>query len=115
MFILHKYMIICLTLTIIIEGIVAFFIKVRDKKDFVNIILVNCMTNPLVVTIPIYLNISYGYTYGMISYLLLEIFAVISEGYIYKKYLNYNKINPFIFSFILNFISFALGEIIGRI
>ncbi len=115
MYILHKYMIICLFLTIIIEGIVAVLLKVRDKKDFINIILVNCMTNPLVVTIPMYLNISYSYIYGMISYFLLEVFAVISEGYVYKKYLNYTKINPFLFSFILNFISFLLGEIMGRI
>lgn len=111
MFFLVKSMIFCLSITIVIECFVAFILKVKDLKDYINIITVNFMTNPLVVSIPVYFNIIYGVKYRNIAYYLLEIFAIISEGYVYKKYLKYNKINPFIFSFILNIISCLAGEI----
>ena len=39
----------CLLLTIIIELVVALILSVRDKKDILNIILVNVLTNPVVV------------------------------------------------------------------
>lgn len=115
MFFLVKNMIFCLFITIVIECAVAFILKVRNLKDYLNIIIVNFMTNPLVVSIPVYFNIMYGIKYRNIAYYFLELFAVISEGYIYKKYLKYNKINPFIFSCILNLTSFLTGEIFGRI
>jgi len=43
------YMLLCLFSTIIIEVLVAILCGVRDKKDILNIILVNAFTNPLVV------------------------------------------------------------------
>lgn len=115
MFFLAKNMVFCLCITIIIECIVAFILKVNELKDYFNIIIVNCMTNPLVVSVPVYFNIMYGIKYRNIAYYVLEIFAIISEGYIYKKYLKYRKINPFIFSFILNAISCLAGEFFGKI
>lgn len=115
MFFLVKNMIFCLIITIIIECTVAFILKVRNLKDFFNIIIVNFMTNPLVVSIPVYLNIMYGIKYRNIAYYFLELFAMFSEGYVYKKYLKYDKINPFILSFVLNLTSFLSGEIFGKI
>lgn len=115
MFFLYKYIFFCLLITILIEISLAFLLKVRDKKDLINIALVNMMTNPLVVAIPTYLNFAKGYNYSMFSYYALELFAVISEGYVYSKYLNYKKINPYLLSFILNLTSFLLGEIASKI
>lgn len=108
-------MLICLTLTIIIELIVAIILKIRDKKDLLNVILVNCMTNPIVVSFPIFFYIRYGVTARKISVIILEIITVFSEGIIYKKYLNYKKINPLVLSFILNVSSYIIGEIISII
>ena len=45
------YMLLCLVSTIIIELIISLILGVRNRKDIVNIILVNAMTNPLVVSI----------------------------------------------------------------
>ena len=39
----------CLFLTILIETIFSFFIGLRKKKDIINVILVNVITNPIVV------------------------------------------------------------------
>ena len=115
MFFLIKYMIICLFMTILIETLIALIIGIRNKKDFINIILVNFMTNPLVVSIPVYFNIVYNANYRNISYIILEVFAFVTEGFVYKRTLNFKKINPYLVSFILNIVSLVCGEIIGRI
>lgn len=109
-----KIMAICLGLTIVVEVLFAFILKVRDKKDFVNIILANIITNPIVVIIPIYINFKFGSTYYYISLIILEIMAVIVEGILYKKFLNYKRINPFVLSIILNILSYVSGEILWR-
>lgn len=104
-------MLICLSLTIFIEIVVAYILNVRNLKDFINIILVNILTNPLVVTVPFYCNIYYGIMCRNIVLTILEILTVVIEGFIYKKYLNFNKINPYIISLILNFMSYIIGHI----
>ena len=108
-------MIKCLLLTIIIEIIIGIIIGIRDKKDLLNILLVNILTNPLVVSIPIYVLVKYGYNYQIISLIILEILTVIVEGLIYLKTLKYKKINPFIVSVILNLSSYLIGEIINKL
>ena len=80
-----KIMGICLLLTITVEIIFAYILRVRDKKDYVNIILVNIVTNPIVVSIPIYINYQFGVIYYYISLVILEVLAVITEGLIYKN------------------------------
>lgn len=105
----------CLLLTIFIEVIVGILIGIRNKKDILNIVLVNILTNPLVVSIPIYVLVKYGYNYQIISLVILEVLTVIIEGFIYFKVLIYKKINPFIISLILNLSSYLIGEIINRI
>lgn len=108
-------MLIALTVTIIIEVVVAIILKVKDKKDYLNIILVNIITNPLVAIIPFYLNIHYGIAARNICLAIMEIWAVLLEGYIYRKYLKYDKINPYVFSLILNITSYSLGLVINKI
>ena len=110
---LISLMSLCLIITIISELVMAFFLGVRNKKDFLNIVLVNILTNPLVVSFPFFLNVSYGLFYRNIALIILEILAFFLEGIIYQKYLNFIKINPFVLSFILNGFSYAFGEIIN--
>ena len=105
----------CLLITVIIEVIVGIILKVKEKKDFLNIILVNFMTNPIVVTFPVYINIRFGLLERNFAVLILEILTVIIEGTIYKKYLKYDKINPYIMSLILNLSSYIIGDIIKYI
>ena len=105
----------CLIFTIIIEVIIGLIIGIRNKKDILNVVLVNIFTNPLVSSIPILVYIKFGYTYEMISLLILELFAIFSEGFIYSKVLKYKKINPYIISLILNISSYGIGLLINKI
>lgn len=105
----------CLILTIIIETIVALIIGIRNKKDILNIILVNILTNPLVTSIPVYFNIKYGVLERDIALIILEVFTVIIEGIIYIKFLKFKKINSILISIYLNACSYFIGEIVNFI
>lgn len=105
----------CLIVTLIIEIIVAFILGVRNKKDFINIVLINILTNPLVVSISIYINIRYGLEIRNMWIIFLELSAFIIEGITYYKVLNYKKMNVFLLSLLLNFSSYFIGELINYI
>ena len=107
------YMARAVILTVIIESFVGFIIGIRNKKDLLNVVLVNIMTNPLVNSITLFLNFYFGVLSRNIGLVILEILAVISEGFVYKKYLNFKKINPYVLSLILNCSSYFIGEIIN--
>lgn len=108
-------LLICLWATVVIELLLAYILKIRKKKDFINILLVNVLTNPLVTTIPFYLNVAHSLLYRNIAMIILEIFAVIIEGFVYKKYFSHNYINPYVFSLILNFVSYIIGFFVSPI
>ena len=108
-------MIKCLLCTIVIELCVALILKVRDKKDWLNIILVNVITNPIVVTVPVLMAVKYNYRASVIALIILEVLTVLSEGLIYLKTLRYKRINPFVLSLILNASSYLIGEVINRL
>lgn len=108
-------MIRCLLFTIIIELIIALLLKVRSKGDILNVILVNIVTNPIVVIVPVFMYIHFGYYPQIISLIVLEILTVLVEGFIYKKTLDYKKINPFLLALILNVFSYLVGEIINHL
>lgn len=105
----------CLILTNVIEFIVASILKVKDKKDLLNVVLVNCLTNPIVVSFPVYFNVKYGIFERRVCLIILEILTLIVEGIIYRKYLKFKKINPYILSLILNSSSYIIGEFINNI
>lgn len=105
-------MIYCLIITLIIELAVAIIIKIKNKQDILNIVLVNIVTNPLVVSISVYIDFKYGDIYRNICLFMLESFVVLFEGYIYYKYLNYKKTNGYFLSVILNGFSYFIGEMI---
>lgn len=108
-------MIKCLLCTIIIEVVMAFILKVRDKKDYLNIMLVNIITNPIVVSLPIFIYVKYGYNEYIISLIALELLTVLTEGLIYLKVLKYKKINPILLSLMLNASSYLIGEVINKL
>lgn len=104
-------MIRCLLLTIIVECLIAFFLKYR-KKDLINVVVINIITNPIVSSIPVYFNVKYGVSGRNISLLVLELLVLIIEGFLFKKYLINKKMNPYILSFILNISSYLIGGLI---
>ncbi len=107
-------MIQCLLITLIIECSVAFILKYR-KKDLLNVLLVNILTNPIVTTIPVYFNVKYGVTSRNICLIVLELLVLIFEGFIYNKHITNRKINPYLLSLILNASSYLIGEVINYI
>ncbi len=107
-------MLLCLGVTIVIE-VGVFFIIVYRKKDLINILLANILTNPIVSSVPVYFNVKYGVSGRNISLLVLDLLVLIVEGFIYHKYLNNKKINPYLLSLILNGSSYLLGVIINLV
>ena len=110
-----KILISSLVFTLIIELVIAKILKVKEKKDLINIVLVNIVTNPIVVLFPYVIGLYVGIKYRHISLFILELFAFLFEGLIYKKYFKYNRINPYVVSLILNLSSYLIGNIINNI
>ena len=107
-------MLICLSSTIVIELIMSLLLGMRNKKDILNVILVNIMANPLVVSILMY--ITYNRLFNTtISIIILEILVILTEGFTYKKVLTFDKINPYVLSLILNISSYFIGELLNNI
>lgn len=107
-------MLICLSSTIVIELIMSLLLGIRNKKDILNVILVNIMTNPLVVSILMY--ITYNRLFNTtISIIILEILVILTEGFTYKKVLTFDKINPYVLSLILNISSYFISGLLNNI
>ena len=103
-----------LLFTIIVEIIISFILGFR-RRDLLNILLVNILTNPLLNSLTVYIDFQYGLMIRNIALVLFEIVVVIIEGFIYQKYLNNKKINGYLLSLILNTSSFIFGMIINLI
>lgn len=105
-----------LSLTILFELIAAIIIfKIKNIKDLLVIVLVNIITNPLLVYFSLilmyYLSIETG---RIITYLLLEPLVIICEYLLFKKFLNI-KLNYLSLAIVLNIISIIGGIICQRI
>ena len=71
---------------------------------------VNCLTNPIAVTILFFLTrSSVGTVTEQVIVLFIEAVVVVTEGMIYKRRLSEQKRNPFLLSFILNAASYGTG------
>lgn len=108
-------MLLSLSCTVVIECLVGFLIGIRSKYDFIFVILVNLLTNPLVVSLSLFLNFRYGYKVRMIGEIIFEILALVIEAFIYSKTLDYKKVKPFWISLILNISSYIIGYFINFI
>ena len=106
-------LVISLALTLLLESIFFFVSGKREKKDYLLLILVNLLTNPI--TVMLYIIIS---TYTRINPWLiktaLEIFVVLAEWQYYKKYA-VNILNPLFFSIAANMFSFFMGLVIRQL
>lgn len=111
---LPKYMLQCLLITIIAECTLASTFKFK-LKDLIVILLVNVLTNPLLVSITFSIGIFFGNIYRGVTTIILEILVLIIEGFIYKKVLIDKRINPYLLSLILNLTSYLTGGLINYI
>ena len=99
-----------LGLTLAIESGFFFLIGKRGKKDLLLLVLVNVLTNPIVV-LSYWLISSYTVWDTYIALFLLEAFAVLAEGCYYKKY-GKDFPRPFLFALAANLVSFWAGVLI---
>ena len=89
-------------LTFIIEYIIIKLIFVK-RKVFVPVLLVNMLTNPLVVYI--YNIMSFcSFEYRDIVLIFLELLVVLIEGYVYKCLLEINWKKALMISFLSNYL-----------
>ena len=108
--ILVHALLLSLLLTVILET--GFFLLTgkKDKKDLLLVVLVNILTNPAVVLL-YYITVTYTNWNPTVIKIPLELFAVITEGYYYKKYGRSFR-RPYLFSIAANMFSFWIGVII---
>ena len=103
-------LVVSLLLTIVLETGFSLLAGKRNQKDLLLIMLVNILTNPVVVLL-YWLAKLYTDWNIIIIMILLELFAVLAEGYCYKKYGQDFK-RPYIFSFSANMFSCWTGVLI---
>ena len=112
--IMLESLIVSLVLTICIELSVALLIGVREKNDILTVIMVNVLTNPVVVFIVNLLGgIGVSETTYWIVLVIMEILAVVIEGKIFEKILKFKGISGTELALANNLISFLIGVIIG--
>ena len=100
-----------LVLTIVFELVAAFIIGISQKKNLILVILVNVLTNPVLVLISSLLMYYLGIEIGqLLTYIILEPIVIFVEYHIFKRYLLVQR-NPLVISLILNAVS-ILGGII---
>lgn len=103
--------ILCLVLTIIIEGIVI-FIKF-GRWDYVYYsFLCNILTNPMLNLLLYLLVWGLGLEIYLPALIILEMIVVIIEAYIYKILCKFSKKEALKLSLILNISSYLIGVVI---
>jgi len=102
-----------LALTLVFEAGFFLLIGKRDKKDLLLLLLVNVLTNPVVV-LSFWLVALYTEWNPYIVLILLELFAVLTEGYYYKRYGRSFR-RPYLFSVAANTFSFGIGLLIQQL
>ena len=99
-----------LALTLALEIAFFFLIGKRNKKDLLLVLLVNVLTNPVVVLL-YWLAALYTDWDTSIIKIPLELFAILTEGLYYMKYGQSFK-RPFFFSLAANAFSFSIGVLL---
>lgn len=103
-----------LLLTILFELPAAFILGLRTKKELLLTVLVNIITNPLLVYLSLFLMYHLGIKTGTIlTYALLEPLVVYSEYRIYQNHLSGR--NCLVLSLLLNLVSILGGLLCQRI
>ena len=105
---LTRLLIISYLITIIAEVPSGFFWGVRKKADFILLICVNTITNPLVVLLSWYLNTHMVIWDAKLCLFIVELAVVVVEGLLFGKLVR-SISHPFGYSAQANALSFAAG------
>ena len=102
----------CLLLAIVIETATAFLLGVRTRRDLRLVAYVNCITNPTVVYIMLWVLLLHSRTIYWLAVIVLELTVVWAEYKLYKKFLENARISPLLLSVICNVVSYGVGVLI---
>ena len=102
-------MLYCLGSTILIEGLLAFLAGVRKRGDQLIVLLVNVLTNPLLVSTGYLILFHFGMRGYNIATAVMEVAVVFVEGLIYRKFLP-DRRHPVLLSLFLNAGAFLFGQ-----
>lgn len=103
-------LVISLLLTIIIEYFIIKIFNIKDKV-FIDVILVNILTNPILVFTINICNV-YGFKYTKILEIVLEFIVIFVEGYVYTKIIFDNSKKAYFLSAIANVSAYIIGLIL---
>ncbi len=105
-----------LSLTIIIELGIALLLGIKEKSDIFNLIVINCITNPILNYIM--MIVTYLTSNNIIIYFLFSLFEVVViylEYRFYRKKILFKKLDLLVLSTVLNISSIILGFVISGI
>ncbi|MBR5713030.1 MAG: hypothetical protein IKX54_05485 [Lachnospiraceae bacterium] len=106
-------LIISLILTIVVEVTVSLFLGVWEPEDTDIVVRVNCITNPVVVTISFFVQELSGSMIAKYAVLIvLEVLVVWTETKMYRRWLTACETKPFKLALVLNVFSFGLGVVL---
>lgn len=104
-----------LLVTVILECAAAFCLGIRDSKRLYLIVIVNCITNPLLVLCSLFLMTLMGIQAGTVmTYAILEPLVIVAEYDLFRKKMN-SGIHPLVLSLILNLVSIIGGIVWGAL
>jgi hypothetical protein len=103
---------VALALTILSEGSTAFLFGIRDKNRQAILALINLITNLSINAILLICTLTQTVTYSFPFVVILELVVTISEGFLFKSFLELSTKKAFLYSILLNSVSFLLGIII---
>ena len=101
-----------LAVVLITEPLLGVVAGARSLRKILTVILVNVITNPLVVLSALSLTVFFSRMQPT-GLFILEVLAVFSEGFIFSQFKTFGKKNPYIISLALNCASFTAGELIN--
>lgn len=105
---------ISLSLTLLIEGVVALLWGIRGKKNLLVILLVNVLTNPLAVLV-YWLYQVYAGAHSLPVQVIIELAVVIVEAYIYRSFARDDRFQiprPIGLAIVANVLSWGIGRIL---
>ena len=110
---LLRVMLYSLMMTEILELIFALIYGIRNKKDLCLVLLVNILTNPVVV-LSYELMDYYTLFNPIVMTVQLELAAILIEGSYFKRY-GENIRKPMVFAFCINLFSYGIGWMIAHL
>ena len=96
-------------LTVVIESAVLYLLKVREREDYILMVLVNLVTN-IPANVLYQLNLQYNIINRWIWLALIEIAVTFTEYYYIKKYMK-TDVDPMRTAIVINVASFLGGMI----